>query len=913
MWRIPAIEPGAPARGGSLPTSEPPSTSEPTLSPDRPNPPTPPPPPSAASARPPLSTGGTTAASGGRFPSGATVPPSLPPPCDREEWLRPDGLLNGRYRIERQLGQGGMGVVFLATDHVLEKEVALKLVQLEDGGIESLRNEVRLAQRVTHPNVCRIYDLDRIDGLWTIKMEYVPGETLERRIAHPPPLAIEEAVRIAREVGEGLAAAHARRVVHRDLKPANVMLEQGTGRAVLMDFGIARSMLLRPRDAGIEPLVGTPAYMAPEQFEGRDVDARADLYALGCMLHEMLVGRVPFGSDDFDACRRMHLELPVPDLRAARPEVPAWLAHLVRQLLEKDPARRPQSARAVLGALAGPRRRIGFAVVTATLATLATATGAAALHTRAHDTWRPAIRVLPSVYNENADTPAFSPDGRWIAYTSDRAGGWRLLIEPLGGDEARSLTPIGASPIAPRWSRDGRWLYYMEATGGSWRVSIGDGRIERVHARGGAVDDCGGGRLALVELDAPGCPDCQRIVVRRGDVTREVARGPAGARLLGLQCDRAGQQLTWAMYSKGKESFSGAASVWVAPIDGGPARALTHDQHSNLYPTFAADGRSVIFSSTREDRTNLYEVAVTGGPVHQLTSGEGPDRAPTISPDGKLLLYDLDITALSLFALGPGAGRRTLTSRMEDVSSPSVSPDGKEVIAAFRRRGASRIVAITVATGEERALGPGELPAFSVDGREVVMVLRDGGRPRLFAMPRTGGPPRLLAPLPGEPARIACGWDDAVHLEVEVAGQLGAYRVPLAGGPAVPEGPSPWRLIVPLADGWRAAIRARGEGLSEAHLLPPGAALDSAAAVVVHSLAGWTPDGRVLVYLNGTELRRRVIASGAEERLGELDFVMNLAPTPDGRTVIYTSEVGHVRRQLITNFAGRPQPPLAPQ
>ncbi len=276
-------------------------------------------------------------------------------PRAAEAELAPGARLGERYTIVRLLGRGGMGAVYLATDAILRTQVALKLVLRERaggaGGIEALRDEVTLAQTVTHHNVCRTFDVEEWNGRYVVKMEFVDGETLAERVSRTDRLSIEEALHVARGIAAGLAAAHARGVIHRDLKPQNVMLEERTGRVVLMDFGIARAMA-RPDDDGRPS--GTPGYMVPEQARAERVDGRADLYALGCVLYHMLVGEVPFPASTPMAAVLRHLADPPPDPRAARPDLPAWLVKLVRRLLEKDPARRPSSALEVLRLLHGP-------------------------------------------------------------------------------------------------------------------------------------------------------------------------------------------------------------------------------------------------------------------------------------------------------------------------------------------------------------------------------------------------------------------------------------------------------------------------------------------------------------------------------------------------------------------------------
>src|SRR5438132_2663479 len=193
------------------------------------------------------------------------------------EWRQ--GLrLGERYGLCRFLGKGGMGQVWVAFDEVLDKEVALKRVRADVvsavDALETLRREVLLAQTVTHVNVCRIYDLEQLGGDWVIKMEIVPGRSLGELLADTPRLPLERAQSIARQLADGLAAAHAVGIVHRDLKPHNVIVDDN-GHAVLMDFGIARTDLPTGETAP-GSITGTPEYMAPEQARGEKVDARAD-------------------------------------------------------------------------------------------------------------------------------------------------------------------------------------------------------------------------------------------------------------------------------------------------------------------------------------------------------------------------------------------------------------------------------------------------------------------------------------------------------------------------------------------------------------------------------------------------------------------------------------------------------------
>ena len=265
----------------------------------------------------------------------------------------PGTLLGGRYRIIGLLGRGGMGEVYRATDLMLGQSVALKFLPEEAASnprlLERFHGEVRVARQVSHPNVCRVYDIGEIEGMPFISMEYVDGEDLADLLLRIGRLPADKALETARKLCAGLAAAHDRGVIHRDLKPQNIMMNK-RGEVVIMDFGLAA---IADQLSGAEVRNGTPAYMAPEQLKGAEVTAKSDLYSLGLVLYELFTGKKPFDAKNVRQLLEMQESIHLPSMTSIAVDIDPMVEKAIRRCLDPDPAKRPANALSVAMALPG--------------------------------------------------------------------------------------------------------------------------------------------------------------------------------------------------------------------------------------------------------------------------------------------------------------------------------------------------------------------------------------------------------------------------------------------------------------------------------------------------------------------------------------------------------------------------------
>ncbi len=654
--------------------------------------------------------------------------------------FEPGTVLGGRFEITAQLGEGGMGQVYEARDRALDEVVALKFVRpdlaADSETLKRFKSEVRLARSVSHPNICRIHEFLEMDGRAFLSMERIRGQTLAAATASGP-MAPERITALLAGICAGLQAAHERGITHCDLKPANVMIESGSQRVVLMDFGIAQLAKHGREDTGT--LLGTPEYMAPEQVAGERAGPGADIYALGVILFELLTGKPPFEGSTPVAVALQHLQRPPPDIAAKAPRAPADLARAVERCLRKRPAERYPDARSLVAAVRGepaprPGRRWAQPLAAATaLAGLALVLvlaladggpgGPAAVD------WR--VETLASSQPVES-LPRYAPDGRSLAYLREREI-W--LLRPGSGNRrlttgAEALSLSGLAGLS--WSADGRSLLWTAhgAAGPEIRRRAVDGADHRtVLARAAAADLAPDGeRLAFCFEDEHGhtgialsLPDGgRREVLLAGDATRAFLQprwSPDGRRLA-LVVHQLGYRTT--------------RDIGVVDVADGRLQLLTEDgarRHAhNTDPGWTPDGRWIVYASRRNGPMSLWQVPAAGGESAPLGRGAIHDRrSPSVAPGGERIAFVTSRTQwdIELVRLDDDRGR-VLTQDVWLDRFPVFAPGDQAVAYRTERRlkgRTRRAIAIQeLAGGDERVLpGPDGLRDFAWCGSDALV------------------------------------------------------------------------------------------------------------------------------------------------------------------------------------------------
>lgn len=719
-----------------------------------------------------------------------------------EQFERLKQALAGRYRIERVIGQGGMATVYLADDLRHQRKVAVKVLQPELAavlGAERFLNEIRVTANLQHPHILPLHDSGEADALLFYVMPYVEGETLRDRLERETQLAIDDALQIAQEVADGLSYAHSLGVVHRDIKPENILLTGG--HALIADFGIARAVTeaggTRLTETGLS--LGTPQYMSPEQASGeRDVDARSDVYALGCVTYEMLVGEPPHTGPNAQAIIAKILTQQVTSVREARDLVSPQTDSTIRKALAKLPADRFATAREFAEALRAPgppswdtatveaaatRASRGpwlsilpwglvaaLAVVVVGLlarnvGTASSSTeGATRLVLNLAEADSIFVGVSPTETGAETSTLAISTDGRRVAFVGRSAdeATTHLYVRELDEFVARRLPETG-SASSPFFSPDGQWVGFY-----SWA----DGRLKTVPVSGGTpqvvcvcppLHSATWGPDGTIIMDHAGLGGLRAVEATGGEPQEFTSRDRHNEddeySLVHPQLLPDGRHLLTTAWGSG----GGTRRIALFSLETSERTTLLEDGWA---PQYVQSGH-IVFQRLNQlwaVRFDVDRLEVVGAPVPVVDS---VFSAPFT------LLYAVSETGTLVYAPGPFPDPVTSirflsrSGRMESITSeagrwdlmgPRLSPAGDRIVSAGTelagwREGQSsaRIWLHDNAGRNVRPLtdpGPGDYwPIWAPDGRTVVYgSLRSGERQELYrvSVDGSGAPPELV-------------------------------------------------------------------------------------------------------------------------------------------------------------------------
>jgi Tol biopolymer transport system component len=750
----------------------------------------------------------------------------------------PVGTRIGVHEIVALLGAGGMGEVYRARDTRLGRDVALKILPppftADTDRVARFEREARLLASLNHPHIGAIYGFEDAGNVSALVLELVEGDTLDDRVRRGrSPLS--EALAVAQQIADALDAAHKVGIIHRDLKPSNIKITPD-GVVKVLDFGLATALAAERSESDLSKsptmmaggtipgvILGTVAYMSPEQARGQPVDKRTDIWAFGCVLFEMLTGSSAFArqtaTDTIAAVVGAE-----PDWTSLPADTPGSIRRLLTRCLQKDARRRlhdiadarieledAMAAPAVSAPVPAPRQWTRPAVL---VLSLGIATALVFLWTARDRFGRPAepsppetrvmrLTDLPGL----EESPAISPDGRSVAFTAGVGGKRQLLVQLIAGGAPMHVTRDPVDHEYPRWSPDSSSIFYFSAAasgelqGSIWEIPALGGVPRRVvNSVGGADVSLTDGRLAFFRLAKEGI---QLVTAptdgSRFDVVAEFA--PATYYLY----PRWSPDGRWIAFQRGD---SVRFDVFVVPAAGGAPRQLTRD--NNMMSGFAwlPDSTGIVYSSSRGGTMpylpalGLWQVTLRDGSLRRVTSGETSYVSPDISKSGAMLVSRMklqtDIWKFPVDGLPAENVRRgvRVTRQTGQVLTPTASPGDKEIAFLSDSGGHANLWVVNTESGALRqitherdpnvAVG---VPVWSPDGRAIAFVYSRGNQGWTFGVwlvDPDGSNLRNIANPGLGPAWSPDGrWVYYATRGGAAATDVVAKKVPVDGGPAV--------------------------------------------------------------------------------------------------------------------------------
>jgi Tol biopolymer transport system component/tRNA A-37 threonylcarbamoyl transferase component Bud32 len=688
--------------------------------------------------------------------------------------------LAGRYRIERQLGQGGMATVYLAQDLKHNRRVAIKVLRPELAvalGAERFLREIETIATLQHPHILGLIDSGQVEDTAYYVTPFVDGGSLRQRLSREGELPIHDAVRILSQVADALAFAHLHGVVHRDIKPDNVLL---TGRhALVADFGVAKALLRAGDDERLTSTgisIGTPIYMAPEQAAADPhVDHRADIYAVGILGYEMLTGVPPFQGLSPQQILAAKVTEEPPPVAARRSGVPLVLNDLIAKCLERRPADRYQSVDELLGRLetvttpgggtgplsesAGvrPARRVAWLAGAAVL--VAAVVGGVALLGR-HPSSLTTANAVPVTSEPGMEfQPALSPDGSLVAYVQVRSGRQVVAVRStrtIQGGEVLPAEADSGDQLFPTWSPDGEFIRFTNRPQGifsrpqPWKEvgRLGGAAVPlalpRLAVRPAWSRD--GRAMALTDNDSLfvySARDTIALALPEFSDANSVLWSPDGR---------------WVVYVLGNSGWqygpnTATSSIWAAPAAGGTPIRVAGGDFLNVSPVWL-DAHHLLFVSNRDGPRQVYVVEIgrkgPRGPVRMVPGGTDA-HSISVSADGtRMAIAKLTVRQNIRFYPVPTArpvsigDGRPITTGAQAVETHDLSPDGQWLVYSSNLRGNADLYKVRQSGGDPIPLTTTPTdefhPAWSPDGTEIAYEIAGD----LWVVPAGGGQPHQL-------------------------------------------------------------------------------------------------------------------------------------------------------------------------
>ncbi len=758
------------------------------------------------------------------------------------------------YRIEAKLGEGGMGVVYRADDTHLERPVSIKVLPPERVADHERRRrfvqEARAASALNHPNIVHIYDIDMANGVDFMAMEFVDGQTLDEVIGGKA-MKAGQALRYAVQIADGLAAAHGAGIVHRDIKPSNIMVTL-EGRVKILDFGLAKlsehvddypsatTQSMRPRtETGA--IVGTVAYMSPEQAQGGMVDARSDIFSFGLVLYEMVTGRRAFqGDSKISILSAILREEPAP-IRQISKNAPIELDRIVARCLRKDPARRSQhivDVKSVLEQLrekteSGTRTQSLWARAHASRRWLQTALVVLAAMA-GFFTWRawraptpdaPLRAVALTTFPGIEWWPSLSPDGNSVAFmwTGPKDDNPDVYVQIVGSSgRPLRLTTDSRADYNPVWSPDGAWIAFLRAAQlpRANGAPAGKSELWLIPPLGGPAHMLAGIQARAVDMGAflAWCPDSSCLVVTDSPgegkpdalfvISRETGEKTQltfpSAPLAGDTNPAISPDGRWLVFRR-VASYS-ASQLYSVPLGrrtvlsaGGEATRLARAPRDALYPAWMPENNEILFSA----QDGLWRLPISGEkpPTRLPFVGESGVMAVVSRPQSgrpARLVYVRSYVDTNIWRVTTsGPGGPALSSPGSAISSTqrdmlgALSPDGQRVAFSSTRTGDWEVwVAEPDGANAVRltstASGIANAPQWSPDGQLIAFQSSLEGQFDIYVVPANGGKPRRITSHPADDLVPSFSRDGQwIYFSSNRNGIYQIWKVPAGGGDAV--------------------------------------------------------------------------------------------------------------------------------